>query len=86
MFAASKEGHKAQPVERHWLEDFIEAGVFFGLTTNSDIAVLMEAIHLEIFGESIEAKRRGAKPVWAPDLIDYEKYEEPTVARVRGKS
>jgi biopolymer transport protein ExbB/TolQ len=67
MFRASKNGHKASPAERHRLEGFIQAGSFLGLATSEEIKSLMDRIHFDTFGKTIEERQSDQSSLWATD-------------------
>jgi hypothetical protein len=81
MFRASLDGHKAAPVERHRLEGFIQAGSFFGLATSDELKSLMDRVHVDVFGKSIEERQSEQSSSWVPESIDYSQYEQPTYER-----
>lgn len=86
MFAASKQGYRTAAVERHRLEGFMNAGIFMGLCTNSELAQRMEAIHFEVFGKTIADRKSGASLSWIyEEATDYSAYESPTFERVKEK-
>ncbi|MRI31582.1 hypothetical protein EOPP23_01065 [Endozoicomonas sp. OPT23] len=82
MFRSSKEGSKTSDIERHRLEGFMSAAVFIGYANNKELSKLMNDIHIEVFGKSIEAKKAEQKAIWKNSAIDYSQYEIPTVERV----
>ena len=83
MFRASKDGHKASPVERHRLEGFIQAGSFLGLASKSELQSLMERVHLDVFGKSIEERQSDQSALWNSETKDYSEYEAPAYERDR---
>ena len=83
LFLASKEGYKATPVERHRLEGFMNAGVVMGLVSNSELAALMDNIHLIVFGKTIRQRKSERPTNWAEEVIDYSGYEQPTYERIK---
>ena len=64
IFMASKERYKISPVERHRLEGFMSAGVFMGLVTNTMLAKLMNEIHVNIFGKTIQQRKAELPGSW----------------------
>jgi hypothetical protein len=86
MFRASKEGFKPPAADRHRLEGFMQAGVFLGLARHSELNALMNEIHTEVFGKSIEERRRESADSWPSEMIDYTAYEQPTYARKASRS
>jgi hypothetical protein len=81
MFKASRDDHKAIPLERHRLEGFMQAGKFLGLATNDELKSLMDRIHIDIFGNTIEQRQAGQATSWIPESIDYNHYEHPAYER-----
>jgi hypothetical protein len=81
MFRASREGHKAAPVERHRLEGFIQAGTFVGLATKEEVKNVMDRVHFDVFGKSIEDRQSDLSKSWTPENIDYSQYELPAYER-----
>ena len=84
IFSASKEGYKSTPVERHRLEGFMHAGVFMGLVSNAELAKIMEDIHVQIFGKTIQQRKTEVASRWQEEIIDYGRYEQPAFER-KGK-
>jgi len=84
IFTASKEGYKAPPVERHRLEGFMAAGVFMGLVTNTELAKVMDEIHVRLFGKTIEQRKVELPGNWQEEGIDYSFYDQPTFERKDG--
>ena len=81
IFLASKEGYKASPAERHRLEGFMQAGVFMRLATNSELAKLMDEIHVNIFGKTIQQRKAELSTSWQEEVIDYDQYDQPAFER-----
>lgn len=81
MFRASKDGHKASPVERHRLEGFIQAGSFLGLASKVELQSLMERVHFDIFGKTIDERQSDQAVLWNSEAIDYTQYEAPAYDR-----
>jgi hypothetical protein len=84
IFAASKEGYKVSPVERHRLEGFMAAGVFMGLVTNTELAKVMDGIHVQLFGKTIQQRKAELPGSWQEEGIDYSFYDQPTFERKDG--
>ena len=82
MFAASKEGYKSTPAERHRLEGFMQAGIFLGLAKNSELGRVMDEIHVSVFGKTLQQRKDEATPDWDED-IDYSQYDKPAYERKR---
>ncbi|AKH67756.1 hypothetical protein IMCC21906_00061 [Spongiibacter sp. IMCC21906] len=81
MFKASRDGHKAAPVERHRLEGFMQAGVFLGLASHQELGQKMAAIHYAVFGKTIEERKAELSGLWKDEAIDYSAYDAPTYER-----
>ncbi len=78
----SHEGFKSSPVDRHRLEGFIQAGVFLGLTTNTEAQALLERMYREITGKPFGEAVAGFVD-WSGDANSYEHYEAPAYLRNR---
>ncbi|AQA18149.1 hypothetical protein BST95_07755 [Halioglobus japonicus] len=83
MFRASRDGHKASPVDRHRLEGFIQAGSFLGLASKDELQSLMARVHFEVFGKSIEERQSEQANSWVLESIDYSQYDQPAYERGR---
>ena len=81
MFHASKEGFKIPSVERHRLEGFMQAGVFMGFASNSELALLMDNTHCDIFGLSMAERKADTSGRWKDEVMDYDVYERPAYER-----
>lgn len=83
IFNASKEGYKASPVERNRLEGFMSAGVFLELTTNNELKELLDRIHFEVFGKTIEDRKAELQNEarWREEAIDYTAFDSPSFER-----
>ena len=81
MFAASKEGYKVAPIDRHRLEGFMQAGVFIGLVSNAELSELMEAVHMNVYGQTIAERRAACSTGWQNESIDYSQYDQPAYVR-----
>ena len=86
MFSASKDGYKASPVDKHRLEGFIQAGVFMGLTSNQEMAEIMDAAHLSVFDKTMAQRRLAMGGSWQEELMDYSGYDQPSYERQRKKN
>ena len=84
IFIASKEGYKVPHVERHRLEGFMSAGVFMGHVTNAELAKLMDKIHVNIFGKTIQQRKAELPGSWQEEGINYSHYDQPTFERKDG--
>ena len=83
MFKASRDGHKAAPEERHRLEGFMQAGAFLGLATSDELKSLMNQVHVDVFGKTIQERQSEQSTIQIPESLDYSKYEQPTYERDR---
>lgn len=81
IFKASKDGYKVLSVERHRLEGFMNAGVYMGVVTNTELAKVMNDIHVNIFGKSIQQRKAEKNPGWQEEVIDYSAYDQPAFER-----
>lgn len=59
----------------------MQAGVFLGIATNTELNELMEEIHQSVFGESIAERRQSRTGKYQEDAVDYDQYEPPTFLR-----
>ncbi|RLA54490.1 MAG: hypothetical protein DRR42_01535 [Gammaproteobacteria bacterium] len=84
MFRASRDGHKAAPEERHRLEGFMQAGSFLGLAAGDELKSLMNQVHVDVFGKTIQDRQAEQSTIQIPEAIDYSKYEHPTYERGQG--
>ncbi len=83
MFRASKDGHKASPMERHRLEGFIQAGSSLGLATSDEMEALMDQVHFDILEKTIDERKSKQSSLWSAETIDYSQYENPSYERNR---
>ena len=81
MFRASRDGHKAAPEERHRLEGFMQAGAFLGLAASDELKSLMNQVHVDVFGKTIQERQSEQSTPKVPENIDYSKYEQPAYER-----
>lgn len=81
MFSASKSGYRTPAADRHRLEGFMQAGVFFGLTDNLELTELMEETHFSVFGKTIRERSEDQPLNWQSDTVDYSAYEAPPFIR-----
>lgn len=79
-FSASKEGYSLPDMDRLRLEGFMACGVFLGLVTRPEMAVIMEDVHQQVFGQSI-AERRAKMSELPMEDIDYSQYDAPAYIR-----
>lgn len=80
-FRASKDGYKTSDSERHHLEGFIEAGIFLDLTTREAMQALMESVHLEVFGITLQERQVAPQQNWPQEAIDYSRFDTPPSQR-----
>jgi hypothetical protein len=85
IFLGIAEQHRPEPLEKARLEGFMRAGVFLGVTSNTELQALMEEIHFEVFGETIAERALQRKGHPGPDQIDYGQYDSPAIERVSGR-
>lgn len=81
LFRASKAGYKVPDAERYRLEGFIQAGLYLGLATNSEMKEIMEQVYFSVFGKTISQRHKEEPVSWPEVLIDYNQYEQPTFER-----
>ena len=72
---ASKILGKALVVEKYRCQGFMKAGVVLGISTNSELQQLIEAVHFDIFGQTIKEREQARTSVWKEEEIDYNQYE-----------
>ena len=60
------------------------AGVFMGLVTNTELAKVMDEIHVQLFGKTIQQRKAELPGSWQEEGIDYSLYEQPTFERKDG--
>ncbi|WP_299597443.1 hypothetical protein [uncultured Microbulbifer sp.] len=83
LFTNSKLGVRIPPVERHRLEGFMQAGVFFGFSSKNELAEMIENIHIDVFGKTIAERKAEAPASWIFEEVDYSQYDSPTYERSR---
>ena len=81
IFKASRDGYKMPDIEHHRLAGFIRAGVFLGLTTNTEMQVLMGVVHQSVFGMTIEQRKESKGIRWISEGNNCSQYDSPTFAR-----
>jgi hypothetical protein len=81
MFNNSKQRIKASDAERFRLQGFMQAGVFLGLSSNSELKQLMEEMHQQVFSMSIRERRLQQEAGRIAEGIDYSLYDQPTYSR-----
>ncbi|AQQ66522.1 hypothetical protein Mag101_01815 [Microbulbifer agarilyticus] len=81
LFANSKLGMQIPVVERHRLEGFMQAGIYLGINSKTELAQLMEEIHIEVFGKTIAEHKAEAPNAWVFEEIDYRQFDTPAYER-----
>jgi hypothetical protein len=61
---------------------FIQAGLFLNLVTREQIDALIDRVHVEEFGETIEERRKRRGSSWPEDSSDFDHLESPAYERV----
>jgi len=62
----------------------MQAGVFLGLVSNTELSEVMETIHLSIFNQTIAERRSDQSASWKDEQIDYSRYDLPAYERNKG--
>ena len=81
IFTAIRAGHKPPEMLKHRCEGFMRAGVFMGVVTNVELSDLMEKIHLEVVGMTIQERIAKLKEKWSEESVDYSDFDIPTFER-----
>jgi len=81
MFNNSKQRIKASDAERFRLQGFMQAGVFLGLSSNSELKQLMEEMHQQVFSMSIRERRLQQEAGRISNTVDYSFYDAPAFNR-----
>lgn len=81
MFNNSKQRIKASDAERFRLQGFMQAGVFLGLSSNSELKQLMEEMHQHVFAMSIRERRLQQEAGRISNTVDYSFYDAPAFNR-----
>ena len=55
-----------------------------GLVTNTELAKVMDEIHVQLFGKTIQQRKAELPGSWQEEGIDYSLYEQPTFERKDG--
>ncbi|CAA0082991.1 hypothetical protein [Zhongshania aliphaticivorans] len=84
IFKSAKSGHKPSSTEKHRLEGFIQAGVFMGLVSQSEMVELMEQTHLLVFNKTIAERKADKLSTWQSGELDYSQFDSPTFERSPG--
>jgi hypothetical protein len=61
---------------------FIQAGLYLHLITRNQIDELIDRVHLEEFGETIEQRRERKGTSWSKDALDFEVFDSPAYERI----
>lgn len=80
-FSASRDGYKPPAEDRHRLEGFMQGAVFMGFATSAELGGVMERIHFDVFGKSIEERRQEGEARWQESVINYDRYDQPAYER-----
>src|SRR5690606_29870531 len=80
-FSASWDGYMASAENRHRLDAFMLAAVFMRLATSAELDRVMERIHFDVFGKSIEERRQEGEARWQESVINYDRYDQPAYER-----
>ena len=59
----------------------MRAGVFMGVVNNVEMSDLMEKIHLDVVGMTIQERIAKHKDKWSEELVDYRDFDIPTFER-----
>ena len=81
MYRGIAAGAERSEAERTTLSGFIQAGIFLRLIKTDEANALVARIHLDIFGQTIEERKRDKDQRWIDGQIDYSIYETPTHTR-----
>ncbi|MBC8209628.1 MAG: hypothetical protein H8E21_01075 [Gammaproteobacteria bacterium] len=85
IFAASRDGYRVPSSQRHRLEGFMQAGVFLGLASTQELSRLMQELHFDVYGKTIEDRKHAQPVLWQDQSIDYNEYDQPTYERNQRK-
>lgn len=80
-FSASRDGYQPPSEDRHRLEGFMQGAVFMGFATSAELGRVMERIHFDVFGKSIEERRQEGEARWQESVINYDRYDQPAYER-----
>lgn len=83
LFQASKEGYNLPDIERHRLAGFIQAGVFLGFASNTEMQALMDNVHVSVFGKTIRERKESLPMSWSDESVDYGQYDQPSFERLK---
>lgn len=82
IFDATATGHMSAMENKYRCEGFMKAGVVLGVTSNQELAAIMEAVHYEVYGESISERKHKEHSLWEGSTVDYGRYDSPSYERV----
>jgi len=85
IFGALRDGHEPPKILKHRSEGFMQAGVFLGIVDNKELKELMETVHHEMTGMTIQERLTKQKKRWKELEIDYDQYEIPAYKRRKKK-
>lgn len=83
IFNAIREGHKPPEVLKHRCEGFMRAGVFLGVVKNPELSTLMEDLHLDVVGMTIDERMARHRDRYKDEEINYSQYESPSYERIK---
>ena len=66
------------------IEGFIEAGLLLEVTDNTRLQEIVDRVHLEVFGESLDDRRKAAK-LGRQTIKDWSLYDRPAFERLSPK-
>lgn len=58
IFLMIKNGHETPAAEKKYVEGFMHAAIDLGIATRSELDALMESVNQEVFGMSIDERRK----------------------------
>ena len=81
MYRGISAGAEGSETERATLSGFIQAGIFLKLVTTEEANAIVERIHLDVFGKTVEERKREKGLRWVDGQPDYSRYDTPTHMR-----
>ena len=81
MYRGIAAGAKGSETERATLSGFIQAGIFLKLLTKKEADSLVDRVHMDIFGKTIEERKHEKGQRWIDGQQDYSVYDSPTHTR-----
>jgi hypothetical protein len=83
VYQLTKDGKPNEQIKAT-TEGFVRTGVFLGVITPQEAKSLVDTIHLEIFGESVEERKKRQASFEQLKVDDPDKYfDEPAINRKR---